>query len=143
MKVKVSNIILSLIAALVFSFTSAYASESLSVRGHPSSTGTAPKRLAQASVKEIQGSVLTVAVNNVVHTVTIDDKTKITRNGKAAALSDIKTGTKVRISFIERSGRKVATSVDIFSGDGREAAKPKPDLPQPRPAYKVAPASPR
>lgn len=144
MKLKTLLIIIpSLIAALMLSLASAYASESLSVRGYPSSTGTAPKRLAQSTVTEIRDSVLTLTVNNAVHTVMIDDKTKITRNGKSAARADIKTGTKVRISFIEQSGHKVATAVEIISDEGREAAKPKPDLPQPRPAYKVAPALPR
>ena len=137
------NIILSFITALAIAAAAAYADEPLSVRGHPTSTGTAPKRLALATVTEIQDSVLTVKVYDVVHNVLKDDETKITRNGKPAALSDIKTGMKVRITFIERSGRKVATAIEIGSGAGPEAAKPKPALPQPRPAYKVAPAVPQ
>jgi hypothetical protein len=133
------KIILSFITALAIAIAAAYASEPLSVRGHPTSTGTAPKRLALATVTEIQDSVLTVKVNDVVHNALMDDKTKITRNGKPAALSDIKTGMKVRITFIERSGSKIATTIEISSGAGPETAKPIPALPPP-PGTKTVPA---
>jgi len=93
----------------------AYATESLSVKGHPSSAGTAPKRLAVGVITEIKDSSLTVKVYNTEHVVKIDDKTRLTRNGKPAALSDLKTGMPVKITFVERSGHKVATVVDIRS----------------------------
>ena len=136
----VLNIILSFITALAIATAAAYADEPLSVRGHPTSTGTAPKRLALTTVKGIQDSVLTVMVNNIVYTITIDDKTKITRDGKPAVQTDIKEGVSVSISFIERTGRKVATAVEIRSGARPQATEPKPVLPQTPPMNKATPA---
>ena len=80
------NIILFFITALVIAISAAYASEPLSTRGHPTSTGTAPKRLALATVKEVKDSVLTVTIYNTEHAITIDDKTRLTRDGKPCRL---------------------------------------------------------
>ena len=125
------NIILFFIAALAIAIAAAYASEPLSVRGHPTSTGTAPKRLALATVKEVKDSVLTVKIYNTEHAVTIDDKTRLTRDGKPSTLSDIKTGMRVKITFVERSGRKIATTVDTRSDAKPEGTEPPASPPSP------------
>jgi hypothetical protein len=123
------NIILFFITALAIAIAAAYASEPLSVMGHPTSTGTAPKRLALSTVKDVKDSVLTVEIYNTEHAMTIDDKTRLTRDGKPAVLSDIKTGMRVRITFVERSGRKIATAVDIRSDAKPEGIEPRPASP--------------
>ena len=123
------NIILFFVIALSVAITVAYASEPLSVMGHPTSTGTAPKRLALSTVKDVKDSVLTVKIYNTEYAMTIDDKTRLTRDGKPAVLSDIKTGMRVRITFVERLGRKFATVVDIRSDAKPEVIEPRPASP--------------
>jgi len=100
---------------ILISINPGIATESLSVKGHPTTGGAAPKKLAVAIIKDLKDSVLTATVYNTEHIIAIDDKTIVTRKGKPAALSDLKTGIPVRITFIERSGRKVATVIDIRS----------------------------
>src|ERR1700690_2255492 len=123
------NIVLFFVIALSVAITVAYASEPLSVMGHPTSTGTAPKRLALSTVKDFKDSVLTVKIYNTEYAMTIDDKTRLTRDGKPAVLSDIKTGMRVRITFVERLGRKFATVVDIRSDAKPEVIEPRPASP--------------
>jgi hypothetical protein len=87
------------------------------------------KRLALGTVKTVEGSLLTVTVNTADQTVMIDDTTKITKKGAAFPTADIKTGMKVRISFIERVGKKVATRVEIVVAETESEASVSPKTP--------------
>jgi hypothetical protein len=106
-------------------------SQSMSARGLQSAAGTAPKRLALAIVTANQDSLLTIKINNVTHKILIDEKTKITSNGKPLHQSDIKTGMKVRITFVDRAGSKLATAIDVRSDAELEATAPIPASPPP------------
>jgi hypothetical protein len=125
------TIILALAMALPSMVLALDNGQPLSVKGLYTAPGTAPKRLALATVTAVQDSMLTIKVNNVVHNIVIDDKTKITRNSASLQPSDIKKGMKVRISFIDRAGSKIATTIDIRSDAEPEATAPPPAPPTP------------
>jgi hypothetical protein len=131
------TIILALTVALPNMVLAVDNFQPLNVKGFQTAPGTAPKRLALAIVTAAQDSLLTIKVNNVVHNIVIDDKTKITRNGASLQPSDIKKGMKVRISFIERAGSKVATMIDI-----RSDAEPESITPMPAPSPPAPPLPP-
>jgi hypothetical protein len=125
------TLILALTVALPDTMLAVDNFQPLSVKGRQTAPGTAPKRLALAIVTAVQDSLLTIKVNNVAHNIVIDDKTKITRSGVSLQPSDIKKGMKVRISFIERTGSKVATTIDVRSDAEPEATAPPPAPPTP------------
>jgi hypothetical protein len=135
------TIILALAMALPSMILALDNGQPLSVKGLYTAPGTAPKRLALATVTAVQDSMLTIKVNNVVHNIVIDDKTKITRNSASLQPSDIKKGMKVRISFIDRAGSKIATMIDIRSDAEPEATAPTPAQP-PSPASPPSPPPP-
>ena len=136
----VLTIILALTMALPYIVSAVDTSHPMSVRGFQTAPGTAPKRLALAKVTAVQDSSLTIKVNNVTHKILIDDKTKITRNGKPLQQADIKMGMKVRISFVERAGSKVATAIDVRLDAEPEAIAPMP-APPPSPPLPPSPGS--
>jgi len=136
----VITIILALSIALPNTVLAVDNSQPMNVRGFPTAPGTAPKRLALATVTAVQDSLLTIKVNNATHKILIDNKTKITRNGKPLQQPEIKEGMKVRISFVERAGSKVATAIDVRLDAEPEANAPLP-TPPPSPAVPPPPGS--
>ena len=131
------TIILALTVALPNMVLAVDNFQPLNVKGFQTAPGTAPKRLALAIVTAAQDSLLTIKVNNVVHNIVIDDKTKITRNGKPLQQVDIKMGMKVRISFVEHAWSKVATIIDVRFDAETEATTPMPVPPTPPPESKA------
>jgi len=133
----VLTIIMALTVALPNTVLAVDNSQPMSVRGLQTALGAAPKRFALATVTAVQDSLLTIKVNNVIHKILINDKTKITRSGASLQQSDIKTGMKVRISFVEQAGSKVATIIDVRFDAETEATTPVPVPPPPPPVSKA------
>ena len=140
MKIRIlPTIILSAAVSLSLNVHASCASETLSIRGYATQSGTAPKRLATATVREFKDSVLTVTVNKTSQTVMIDDNTIIKKAGKQAAASDIKAGMQVRITFMDHSGKKVAKVIEIHSGSTHDRTESKPSTTKAPPMEKAGP----
>jgi hypothetical protein len=68
------------------------------------------------AITKIEGANVTVKTATESHTLTVDDKTKITVNGSAAKLADLKVGQKVKCT-----GDKVGTKVTCTAIDATSA----------------------
>jgi phosphate-selective porin len=64
------------------------------------------------TIAKIEGANVTVKTATESHTMTVDDKTKITVAGSAAKLADLKVGQKVKCSANKEGTKVTALSID-------------------------------
>ncbi|MCI0359583.1 MAG: hypothetical protein L0211_13995 [Planctomycetaceae bacterium] len=67
------------------------------------------------TIAKIEGANVTVKAAVESHTMTVDDKTKITLNGSAAKLSDLKVGQKVKATCNKEGAKLTCLSIDATS----------------------------
>jgi len=67
------------------------------------------------TIAKIDGATVTVKTATESHTLTVDDKTKITLNGSAAKLADLKVGQKVKCVGNKEGAKVTVVSMDASS----------------------------
>jgi hypothetical protein len=67
------------------------------------------------SITKIEGANVTVKTATESHTMTVNDKTKITVNGSAAKLADLKVGQKVKATCTKEGLKLTCTSIEATS----------------------------
>ena len=69
----------------------------------------------EGTIAKIDGASVTVKTATESHTLTVDDKTKVTLNGSAAKLADLKVGQKVKCAGTKEGTKVTCTSIDATS----------------------------
>ena len=66
----------------------------------------------EGTIAKIDGANVTVKTAAESHTLTVDDKTKVTVNGSAAKPADLKVGQKVKCAGTKEGTKVTCTSID-------------------------------
>jgi Cu/Ag efflux protein CusF len=69
----------------------------------------------EGTIAKIEGANVTVKAATESHTMTVADTTKITVNGSAAKLSDLKVGQKVKATCSKEGTKLTCTSIEATS----------------------------
>ena len=69
----------------------------------------------EGTIAKVEGSTVTVKAAAESHTMTADAKTKITLDGSAAKVSDLKVGQKVKCTCVKDGAKLTCVSIEATS----------------------------